>query len=993
IKKSGNVYHYEPFQSRPNDNNIIQKMRITSHDLCIEDGNRELGIKTEVMYSTLPGENLAALVRELTITNLSDQKIELEVVDGLPVIIPFYLADSDIKTFSNLRQAWMGVQYYEKIPFYKILVNPDDTAETSFITGGSFYMSFHFDHNKPVLSSTIIEPTLLFGCMTDFSYPEKFNESDFAIPDKQVDAGLTPCGFGYHKCSIKPGSSEKLYSLTGYSDSYEKVEDFYSDVLSEKYIEDKIDENKLLIQQIKQYAFTLSSRELFDMYCGQTMLDNILRGGYPVNIGGHSYYVYSRKHGDLEREYNFFQVDSTYYSQGNANFRDVNQNRRNDVNFFPFIGDSNIRSFFNLLQLDGFNPLVVKGSAFSVSDQKALDILLEEYVLTDFREIMKAFFKLPFIPGGLMMFMEEQGIKQLKGKAEEFLEKVMSISIKIDEAEFKEGYWVDHWTYNTDLLTQFLSVFPDKIEEILFDDKEYTYYDSDEFVLPRSQKYVLTERGVRQYGATKKDKEKTMLIESRKELKTLVRDDFGKGKIYKTTLIAKIFTLLVNKIASLDAEGTGVEMEAGKPGWCDALNGLPGIFGSSINESAEISRLARLMLDLTSSIKDREIALHEEIFDFYTEIKTLMDLSVDGFEYWDKSTLAKEKYREKIFYGVSGNERLLSLSEMRSFFKMIMVKVESGLNKAYDEQSGVYSTYFINEVSEYKVLNKVNQKRLPLVRALEFKQRPIARFLEGPVHVIRAYPEKAKGQYEAVKKTGLYDEKLDMYKVNENIMNETKEIGRQNIFPRGWLENEAIFLHMEYKYFLELLRAGLYDEFFHYFKHSLIPFLDPSVYGRSTLENCTFIVSTVHPDPKIHGSGYVSRLTGASAEFLSMWLFITVGQKPFTLDADKNLTLEFKPVLPSWLFTEKSKKINITGFTEIELPANVFAFNFLGQILTVYHNISHKDTFGPNAARITAIRLTDLDGKVVVLDKGFIGLPYAEDIRSGKYMRIDIYLE
>ncbi|MCL2320935.1 MAG: cellobiose phosphorylase, partial [Oscillospiraceae bacterium] len=33
IKKSGNVYHYEPFQSRPNDNNIIQKMRITSHDL------------------------------------------------------------------------------------------------------------------------------------------------------------------------------------------------------------------------------------------------------------------------------------------------------------------------------------------------------------------------------------------------------------------------------------------------------------------------------------------------------------------------------------------------------------------------------------------------------------------------------------------------------------------------------------------------------------------------------------------------------------------------------------------------------------------------------------------------------------------------------------------------------------------------------------------------------------------------------------------------
>ena len=33
-------------------------------------------------------------------------------------------------------------------------------------------------------------------------------------------------------------------------------------------------------------------------------------------------------------------------------------------------------------------------------------------------------------------------------------------------------------------------------------------------------------------------------------------------------------------------------MEADRPGWCDALNGLPGLFGSSVNETIELKRLA-----------------------------------------------------------------------------------------------------------------------------------------------------------------------------------------------------------------------------------------------------------------------------------------------------------------------------------------------------------------------------------------------------------------
>ncbi len=36
------------------------------------------------------------------------------------------------------------------------------------------------------------------------------------------------------------------------------------------------------------------------------------------------------------------------------------------------------------------------------------------------------------------------------------------------------------------------------------------------------------------------------------------------------------------KYSTLDSAGMGVEMEGGKPGWNDAMNGLPGLLGESV---------------------------------------------------------------------------------------------------------------------------------------------------------------------------------------------------------------------------------------------------------------------------------------------------------------------------------------------------------------------------------------------------------------------------
>lgn len=1013
IKNGKKTSFYEPFQNNFCFNKIYdisQKMCITSYDLCLEETNNTLGIRIEVMFCTLPGETLPSLIRQVSITNISDNALETEIIDGLPIIIPYYLTNHNLKNESNLRQAWMCVENYKTIPFYKIKVLPHDVPETLLVEGGNFYLNFSFNEDKKIgFSKVIIEPQVVFGNITDFTYPENFLKESFGIPEEQVSVGTTPCGFGYKKIIIKDGKSDITYSLIGNSDNYKKLAKFVGKISNEKYIISKINENKKLIESLKSSIFCFSSHREFDLYCGQTFMDNFLRGGYPIELGEckHVFYVYSRKHGDLEREYNFFQVDATYFSQGNSNFRDVCQNRRNDISFFPFTDDINIKTFFNLIQLDGFNPLAIKGAIFKIEDFKAVKIILSKYFPKNLIYDLFNFLTVEFTPGSLLCFIESMKIHLSIDTLDKFLNEIMAISYKYDIAEFQEGYWIDHWTYNNDLIEQYVSVFPDKILDLLLNKNEFTFFDTEQFVVPRSKKYVLTSSGIRQLNSVVKITEKEKMIKKRISEANTVRINSGNGEIYKCTLLSKITCLIINKIASLDPEGVGIEMEANKPGWCDALNGLPAILGSSINESAEVKRLALILIDIFDSHKidkNTKIKIPEEVFIFFEKVEELLNKKISDYEYWDLSHDAKERFRYSTILGISGKEADIDIAAFIMFLKNVVAKIDCGLKKAYNKKDDMYYSYFINEVINYEIIKDKNGCSLKnedgylYVKPSKFKQRPISYFLEGPVHILRTEKniDKARKLYRSIKNTGLYDDKLGMYVVNDYIMDETQEIGRQNIFPRGWLENESVFLHMEYKYLLELLKCGLYGEFFHDFRKALIPFFDPAIYGRSILENSTFIVSTVHPDKKIHGKGFVSRLSGSSSEFLSMWLLMTIGKNPFFLNKSGNLCLEFKPILPCWLFTDKPECVRFHRDMKqetISLPCNTFAFNFLGKTLVIYHNDKRKDTFGKAPALIKKIILYKSGKEFANIQNSVIDMPYSQYIRNGYIDKIDIFME
>jgi hypothetical protein len=234
----------------------------------------------------------------------------------------------------------------------------------------------------------------------------------------------------------------------------------------------------------------------------------------------------------------------------------------------------------------------------------------------------------------------------------------------------------------------------------------------------------------------------------------------------------------------------------------------------------------------------------------------------------------------------------------------------------------------------------------------------------------------ARELFGRVKASDLYDRKLGMYKANVSLEAQPHEIGRIRAFTPGWLENESVFLHMEYKYLLEVLRAGLYAEFDEAFRRALICFQDPEVYGRSPLENSTFLVSSAHPDESLHGTGFVARLTGATAELLSMWTTMTAGRRPFVLQ-DGKLCLAFRPTLPGWLFDKDGK----------------LSFTFLGQVPVTYYNPDRRDIYPGNGLGAGPTILHLPDGSHVDFPEGVIGEPYAQMVRAGEATRIEVRID
>lgn len=580
--------------------------------------------------------------------------------------------------------------------------------------------------------------------------------------------------------------------------------------------------------------------------------------------------------------------------------------------------------------------------------------------------------------------------------ARTWFDRILGLADLVQDATHGEGYWVDHWIYNLDLLDSYSALYPDRLHTLLLARPDFSYFDNDHVVQPRSEKYVLRKDGtIRQLHAVIKATDKARLIARRVDSPNRMRTRHGLGPIYHTTLFAKIINLLAIKISLLDPFGIGLEMEADKPGWCDALNGLPGLFGSSTHEAQALRRgiafALRIADDPQAPVDALLLPLEvARLTHALTEILVASNAD-DFFPTWQQLASRREDFRAETRLGVSGEESILTREELRAFLVAADDVLAHGLAKAVSAE-GLPISYFIHEAASHEILPAPpasdpmqEEEQIVHVKVTRFTQKPVSTFLEGAVHALRGTHDAnhAAAIYRAVRQSSLFDEKLGMYRVNSPLDKESFEIGRSRIFSPGWLENESIFLHMHYKYLLEVLRSGLAEAFFDDLQRGLVALLNPEVYGRSPLENSSFIASSRFPDDKVHGAGFVARLSGATAEWISMLLHMALGASPFRLEGGA-LRFQPSPTLAEWLFTREPR----SGFN-----SDCFGLKLFGDSWLIYENPKRGATFGARAVSPVAFVLNYSDGAQRTHTGAWLPESLARDLREGKLSSLIIQLD
>lgn len=948
-----NEEYTEAFKSRINNTKLV----VNVSNIIIQEDDYDYSIK--VTYSTVPNRNYAGLIRKVEITNVSNEDKEFEILDGLPIFFPYGLSNFSYKELVSLMAAYCEVHgLEEKMPFVKFKTSTGDCSVVQEVKDGDAYVSI--DENGERLAN-IVDLYNVFKGDDSLIQPEGFILSSYEElkNQEQQTENKLPCAFSLTKKHLKAHETTTIYSIYGYFDSKELFKENLGNIKG-KDIDSMIDESAKLIDELLAPLNLKTSNKIFDLYAKQSLLDNNLRGGFAINLtknSNHPYYVFSRKHGDMERDYNKFMIPSTYYSSGPGNYRDVLQNRRNDLYLYPFIEDYNIKIFFNLIQVDGQNPLNVSPNVYRLNNDFENEVL-DKTFLNKLKD--------EYSPSDLYSYLDLHNIDN----KDDLFELVLNNSEELNKANFAEGYWVDHWTYLVDILDNYVSIYPDKVHELLFKE-DYKYFYSLVYVEPRSEKYCYLDNDhIRQYGAIDLQKLKDECEKNNFDIQKTHWLKDSKGKEVKTNLLSKIINLILVKFSCLDNQQMGIEMECEKPGWNDAMNGLPGMFASGMSETIELIRLINFVLDYAKDFKEEKVTLLSEQYEFYNslvEALVAFDSSIiTPFQYWDLASSAREKLRKDTHLGVKGDKEDLLVSDVYDTLLNMKRILDNGVKKAKDLFDGILPSYLVYTVKEFEFTGKVNHLGYKVVKPHSFELVKLPLFLEASARSFKLGQDYAdKEEYLKIKETNLYDKKLKFYKTSADLDDAPFEIGRVHAFTKGWLERECNFLHMTYKYLLGLLKCGLYDEFYEEMKTNFVVFMDPNVYGRSIIEHSSFIVPTCNPDKKLWGKGYFARLTGANAECLDMIFYMFLGKDVFEY-RNNELYFVARPYLKKDFFENGEASITILN----------------GLIFRII-NKNNIDTY--NAKKITY----EVNGQKYEELKGKI----ASDIRDGLIKEVVCYVE
>lgn len=151
-------------------------------------------------------------------------------------------------------------------------------------------------------------------------------------------------------------------------------------------------------------------------------------------------------------------------------------------------------------------------------------------------------------------------------------------------------------------------------------------------------------------------------------------------------------------------------------GWYDALNGLPGLLGSSMAETYETYRMVCWLLSAIDEF-DQSVDMPAEVDALARALALacnchMEEMDSDGQAYglWTDLNDAKEAFWEKTAKTISGTYVSWNKEMQKTLLGLFEVVLRKGIEKAQRIGGPVCPTYFYYEVTQYE---KIEQGLMP----------------------------------------------------------------------------------------------------------------------------------------------------------------------------------------------------------------------------------------------------------------------------------------
>lgn len=697
IHKSGKAQIWEPFSDRDEGKYLVRRnlyKNIYGNKLLFEEINLDLEVAFRYQWCT---SEKFGFVKLSSLTNLSDQRVVIEVVDGLQNLMPYGVPSDLQMRSSNLVDAYKKSELEKEagLGIYSLSAIIVDKAEPSEALKANVAWSLGLDQPKYLLSSLQLK---------HFRKGQALQEEI----DRRAEKGAY---FVNTEIQLAPYAVKPWWLLADVQKNHAAVAQLMDLIRNEKKLVEQVEADiaqgtqKLIALNAAADGLQLTADKLRDARHFSNVLFNIMRGGifddnYQMERADFSEYLkkankqaylgnrgqlealpaifsysslqqlanqsqdpdfhrlaleymplkFSRRHGDPSRPWNKFSINTRHEVDGSkvldyeGNWRDIFQNWEALAHSYPLFVESMLFKFLNATTFDGYNPYRVTKDGFDWE------------------------------------------------------------VIEPDDPWSYIGYWGDHQII---YLLKFL-----EFAEQYFPGKLATYFYKPIFV------YANVPYRIKSFEEILKHPKDTIEFdfESDQRIRTR-RDEIGadgallcssEGRIYRANFMEKILATLLAKLSNFIPEG-GIWMNTQRPEWNDANNALVGN-GVSMVTLYYLRRFLQFFQGLLSEAKQEEFQVAAELATCFKAIQSTFEthrlILAGPINDQDRMRVlagvghAASTFREKVYAeGFSGEQQVLQLPEVSYFIDLSLEYLEHSID-ANQRSDKLYHAYNLMTVEK-----------------------------------------------------------------------------------------------------------------------------------------------------------------------------------------------------------------------------------------------------------------------------------------------------